>query len=468
MCDNDMLSFNIQDGKAIQVFSTDVVCPFVQLATVDGQGPYADLSKETIADGVDIVLTFSEPIKATNLNTGRALLSTTNYELNQGLYNDIAVNFVGYKASNIPHTLAWNASMTALTIHIDAQYLQPASVYSVVILDGKNLKDASDNALTIGIGTQLPVSSILPGELTYECTWAVGSAQDHDDNSNTPPVVITLPVMAFTTYGVIPATKVTDLHVAPVTALSGVAQLPYELDYNDQAKLDWNAVIGAKSYNVYCRMIQWNSTACNNDPCDPQCTTTGQYHPYVFKGNVLDTSWFTNFLGQPNWIFVENDYIKIGYQCFVRGVDADGIEGPDSNIVLIEDTVNPLIDSVDPATLAMGDTLNSVQICFSEPMNEASVENATWTLSTTVWDTTTYPAPTLLDVDYWTSSSFCARFILSGPGVLTSNATAFCAANSTACNVPVLSLTAGNIVDVAGNPLVIGTNLPIMLHLVTP
>ena len=436
MCDNDMLSFNIQDGKAIQVFSTDVVCPFVQLATVDGQGPYADLSKETIADGVDIVLTFSEPIKATNLNTGRALLSTTNYESNQGLYNDIAVNFVGYKASNIPHTLAWNASMTALTIHIDAQYLQPASVYSVVILDGKNLKDQNNNALTIGIGTQLPVSSILP--TGYDCA-------DEVTTNNT------LPVMLFTTYGVIPATKVTDLHVAPVTALSGVAQLPYELDYNDQAKLDWNAVIGAKSYNVYCRMIQWNSTACNNDPCDPQCTTTGQYHPYVFKGNVLDTSWFTNFLGQPNWIFVENDYIKIGYQCFVRGVDADGIEGPDSNIVLIEDTVNPMF----AATPSIGDGTylagEGFKVCFSEPMNEASVENAAWSINAAALSNAAD-----WDVDYWTDgTSFCANFKFTDAVNIIAGHTTNATLVGTNALVTVLSLGAHNIVDVAGNPLTI-------------
>ncbi|MDM7986846.1 MAG: hypothetical protein QUS13_05910 [Smithella sp.] len=478
MCDNDMLSFNIQDGKAIHVYSTDVVCPFIQLVTIDGKGPYVDLSKEEIADGVDIVLTFSEPIKATNLNTGRALLNTTDYltgtdatmpGLARTLYHDIAVNFEGFKASNIPHTLAWNATMTALTIHIDAQYLQPASAYSVRILSGQNLKDENGNSLRYTVGHQnRDLSAVVYDSADYDCA-------DEISISNWG--------IFFTTYGVIPAGAVTDLKVMPVTpytnARTAAAQLPYELQYDQEAKLDWNAVLGAKSYNVYCRLIQWNSSFCNNDPCDPQCTTTGQYHPYVLIKNVVDTHTFTDFQGigsfynlkynmdEDNWEYVERDYIKLSYQCYVRGVDADGIEGPNSNVVLIEDTVNPLIIS-GTTPLSEGATVSSIQVCFSEPMNEASVENATWTLSTTVWDTTTYPAPTLLDVDYWTSSSFCARFILSGPGVLTSNATAFCAANSTACNVPVLSLTAGNIVDVAGNPLVIGTNLPIMLHLVTP
>jgi len=496
MCDNDMLSFNIQDGKAIHVYSTDVVCPFIQLVTIDGKGPYVDLSKEEIADGVDIVLTFSEPIKATNLNTGRALLNTTDYLTGSGipspdasanpqvralttLYHDIEVNFEGFKASNIPHTLAWNASMTALTIHIDAQYLQPASAYSVRILSGQNLKDENGNSLRYTVGHQnRDLSAVVYDSADYDCA---------DEISATNWGIW------FTTYGVIPAGAVTDLKVMPVTPYTNTrtaaAQLPYELNYDEEAKLDWNAVLGAKSYNVYCRLIQWNSSFCNNDPCDPQCTTTGQYHPYVLIKNVVDTHTFTDFQGigsfynlkynmdENNWEYVERDYIKLSYQCYVRGVDADGIEGPDSNIVLIEDTVNPMITNIDDlagATFAAGD---SFRICFSEPMNEVSVENAAWTLNAAAFSNAfTY------DVDYYTGgSNFCAKVIFNdavnvitelhttSANVCGSNLTGTCPNDA---NVPILSLLgSSNIVDVAGNPLtILPGQLPVnvTLHYVSP
>jgi len=465
MCDNDMLSFNTQDGKAIQVYSTDVVCPFIQLATIDGKGPYVDLSKEEIADGVDIVLTFSEPIKKTNLNSGRALLNTTDYLTSgtpnvtipgsQTLYHDIAVNFEGFKASNIPHTLAWNDTMTALTIHIDAQYLQPASAYSVKILRGDNLTDEEGNVCSWAVGTQIPVSSILPGEVTYDCA-------DEISSSNWG--------IWFTTYGVIPASQVKDLHVYPATpytnARTQAATLPYELQYDQGAKLDWTAVLGAKSYNLYCRLIQWDkscSTVCDVETC------VGQYqmHPYELIANTLDTSYFTNFQGNAGWYrfkynmdlynyeYVESDNIKLSYQCYVRGVDADGIEGIDSNVVTIEDTVNPRIIS-GTAQRSNGQTLASFDVCFSEPMNEASVENATWTLGSSLCGTNT--TVVLRDVDYITSNlganatSFCATFTMSGTCTFAVNAP-----------TAVITLTAGNIVDVAGNPLVIGTNLPIMV-----
>jgi len=480
MCDNDMLSFNIQDGKAIHVYSTDVVCPFIQLVTIDGKGPYVDLSKEEIADGVDIVLTFSEPIKATNLNTGRALLNTTDYltgstttgYAGNTLYHDIAVNFEGFKASNIPHTLAWNASMTALTIHIDAQYLQPASAYSVRILSGQNLKDENGNSLRYTVGHQnRDLSAVVYDSADYDCA---------DEISATNWGIW------FTTYGVIPAGAVTDLKVMPVTPYTNTrtaaAQLPYELNYDEEAKLDWNAVLGAKSYNVYCRLIQWNSSFCNNDPCDPQCTTTGQYHPYVLIKNVVDTHTFTDFQGigsfynlkynmdENNWEYVERDYIKLSYQCYVRGVDADGIEGPDSNVVLIEDTVNPTITN--SLSFTAGQALSSFSVCFSEPMNEVSVENAAWTINTAALSNAAN-----WDVDYWTTdTTFCAHFVFTDEVNIVANVhttsanvcgtwdptTGLC---SNTVAVTILSLGAHNIVDVAGNPLtILAGQLPVNVY----
>jgi hypothetical protein len=478
MCDRDILTFNIQDGKAIHVFSTDVVCPFIQLATVNGQGPYADLSKESIENGADIVLTFSEPIKATNLNTGRALLATTDYltgsqagaPLRGTLYHDIAVNFLGYKASNIPHTLAWNESMTQLTIHIDAQYLQPASAYSVQILRGDNLTDENGNVLTAGIGDQLPVSSLLPGNTSIPNLGPLYECADEISAGNWG--------FWFTTYGVIPAGKVSDLKVMPVTPNSGIAQLPYELDFNDKAKLDWTAVLGAKSYNLYCRLIQWNQ--CTKQECAPDICTA-QYHNFVLIDNVLDTHYFTNFQGtqginyktgvtcgggsdcrsgffwwrynanERNWEFVERDYIKLGYECYVKGVDADAIEGEQSNVVLIEDSVNPQIasitDDLEGREFNKGDFF---EVCFTEPMDEASVENAGWMLNAQAFSNAfTY------DIDYYTTDTkFCAKFVFNNAvNVVTEVSNP--SQEGEQANITLLSLGTGTtMTDVAGNPLV--------------
>jgi len=495
MCDRDILTFNIQDGKAINVFSTDVVCPFIQMATVDGQGPNADVSKEALADGVDIVLTFSEPIKKTNLNTGRALLGTTDYlsdapanvtPLPKTLYHDIAVNFLGFKASNVPHTLAWNESMTQLTIHIDAQYLQPASAYAVQILNGQNLKDENGNVLTNGIGKQIPVSSLLPNQSDVNNPYSLPGGGNSLVYKCADEISAGNWGFFFTTYGVIPASKVSDLKVMPVTPKSGIAQLPYELDYNDKAKLDWTAVLGAKSYNLYCRLIQWNE--CRKQECAPDICTA-QYHPFVLVDNVLDTHYFTNFQGvvgrnyktgeiactpvgvgackpgffkvlynmdEENWEFVERDYIKLGYECYVKGVDADAIEGVQSNVVLIEDSVNPKIASITGiaagASFAKG---GSFEVCFSEPMNELSVENAGWVLNPLAFSNAfTY------DIDYYTTDTkFCAKFVFNNAvnviaNVHTTSANVLALVST---NITVLSLgTTGTIMtDVAGNPLVI-------------
>ena len=71
------------------------------------------------------------------------------------------------------------------------------------------------------------------------------------------------------------------------------------------------------------------------------------------------------------------------------GVDADGIEGPESNHIIIEDTDRPYITRTVIMALTAGQELDSIRVCFSEPMNESSVQNATWTVNAAAFQTGT-------------------------------------------------------------------------------
>ena len=265
----------------------------------DGHANYADIAKEEIADGVNVVFTFSEPILPTELNTGRGLLATTfsgsGAFPEANLYYDIDVRYEGYKSSNIHHTLTWNAAMTQLTVNIPAEALQPASVYSVKIINNRNLMDYNGQGLTklIDCGTSV--------------------------NEGNPVAFY------FTTWGARPAAAVTDLRYFNYDE---GREDDSQLDYDDRAALDWTAADGAKRYNIYCRMIQWNTTIPGTSGCDPTDPTyTGQYHPFWLMNDTPVTGKYPfNFQGSgsnfpdsnSNWFeYVENWNIKLSYECYV-------------------------------------------------------------------------------------------------------------------------------------------------------
>lgn len=419
-------SFNVVNTRCnlpipvdmVKLSSTDELCPFI-LATSPVN--YTDVSSTTGTAGLNVVLTFSEAIKATAYNTGNALTASPYFP---GLWDDINVVYLGNKRGNIAHSFTWSTDMTQLTINIAAEAIAPASIYAVEILDNKYLTDASGNPLS-------PAPDLNGFFECYESGSSLGR------------------VVSFSTYGAIEAGAINDLHV----------MYEDELDYNDSPALDWTNVIGAKSYNTYCQLIQWPiNTTC--DVCEPDnCTTTGgQAHPYMMVmqnsltgGNLLWhwndpmsplSLWmlWANAFGNSNYygpvggdfIFVEDWVIKLSYKCFVRGVDADGMEGAASNIVTIEDTVAPHAnydtywedyadgnaDNIPETTVITG-----WRVCFSEPMNEKTVEDITnWALGAAFTTANGIPVPTIANIEYITvpmgggPMPWCANIELSGVG----------------------------------------------------
>jgi hypothetical protein len=108
------------------------------IGTVDGVAPFIiATSPTTLADiaiptsgTLDVVYTFSEPIRSTNYaNAITRDLATNNG--GQGLYNDIVISYLGPKTGNIDHTLAWSTDRTKLTVSIPANQLSVASRYSI-------------------------------------------------------------------------------------------------------------------------------------------------------------------------------------------------------------------------------------------------------------------------------------------------------------------------------------------------
>jgi len=402
------------DYGRIVVSSTDELCPFIAATSPVN---YSDVSSTTGTAGLNVVLTFSEPIKATEYNTGKGLTLSPYFK---GLNDDINVAYLGNKTGNIAHSFSWSTDMTQLTINIASEAIAPASIYTVEILNNRYLTDA--------VGHPLSFSPTLSG--SFSCV---------DSGTSLGRVV------SFSTYGAMEIDEdgtIKDLYVKDAD----------ELDYNDAPALDWTTVIGAKSYNTYCQLIQWpHSTTC--DICDPDCVTAsaGQLHPYMMVmqgdttgGNLLwhwndPTSplslWmlWANAFGDSNYrgpmggdfIFVEDWGIKLAYNCFVRPVNADGVEGAASNIVTIEDTVAPKAnydtywwdyadgnaDNIPETTVITG-----WRVCFTEPMNEKLVEDITnWSLGAAFTSVHGIPVPTIASIDYSTTS-WCADITLSGVG----------------------------------------------------
>lgn len=437
-CNGSMFFFGIQDGQAIKVSSTDVVCPFPLSIKADGHGNYVDIAKEEIADGVNVVFTFSEPILPTELNTGRGLtptfLSGSGSIPEASLYFDIAVNYEGYKVGNIEHSLAWNTEMTQLTVNIPAGMLQPSSVYSVKITGNRNLMDYNGNYLIKSLNESC---SKYPNETSIEY-W-------------------------FTTWGAPTAEKVTDLRYYNREDSNDGTQL----DYDDRTTLDWTSPYGAKGYNIYCQMIQWHGEEPPMGTGGGASTYTGEPHGFILMRTTNVTGRAPlDFQGNDNYPFSHSDWfefveswnVPLTYECFVRSLNADGQEAKDpetgayidSNHVFIGDTDRPHITSV--SNLEYGDTISRVRVCFSEPMNEASVQNATWTVNTGAFETGTgYGANVVLENYDTYSMCFTVSFDDAYRAQLISSVTQASCSSSTVL-VPVLSMT-GEITDVAGNLL---------------
>lgn len=352
--------FGVQDGDPVIVRSTDVMCPFITAITPTN---WEDMDP-AVDGGINVTFTFSEPIKATVHNTGKGL---TPSDLG-GLYHDVYVMYEGNKANfnkagNIAHSMSWNSTMTVLTVNIPV--VGKASVYSVSLGAGavEKLTDAVGNPLSAG-------------PIMYTDDYCDELPIFYDEHK--VDMLQNVPLVAqvhFTTYGSAAAGT-------PVLQLTGT---PY--DYDATLGFSWVETAGAKYYNLYCAVNQvWGGTV-NTHPSakvnsSPIYSTAYSYYPGSFT-------------------FVENYAIKLTHSCFVVGVDADGLEGPASNVVTASDTVAPSITSSD-LTTRIGAADDYFTVYFSEPMVKSEVQNvANWTLNPAAFVDGVVPTITSVEYDVY-------------------------------------------------------------------
>jgi len=355
--------FGVQDGDPIIVRSTDVLCPFI---TKVSPSNWADLDPAT-SGGIKVVFTFSEPIKANAHITGRGLTAS---DLG-GLYSLVYVYYEGNKAGfnksgNIAHSLAWNDDMTELTVTINP--VGKASVYSVSLGDGAQalLKDAAGNELSAGLGAHnTPCVPFRDADFVF--AGETVKANIFTDKHNVPVLKDKklIKQVHFTTYGASAAGQ-------PALKLTAT---PY--DFDDNIQFSWTAATGAKYYNLYCATNQVWSNGSN-------VHTTAK----VNANPITDTTFAYDPQAVPQFNFVENNSIKLTYDCYVVGVDADGIEGKSSNIVTASDKVAPRIigSTLAAAIQAKADFFT---ISFSEPMVKSVVQDpANYTLNAAAFTAT--------------------------------------------------------------------------------
>lgn len=284
------------------------------------------------ADGsssVSVTFTFNQAItpSGTNgLSTATASDALTSAGNPNNIYANVNVNFEGYKSSNVAHSLSWNATGTVLTVTIPN--VAPAGIYSV------------DISPALAEGTQ-----------------NIGATADCGVSG----------AVTFYTYG-------SSTAGAPTVSLLNT---PY--DYNDTVLLSWVPTSQAKAYDVYCETVQnWGtSSEAGQWVLMPGSPTLNTF--YSFNASTVNLS---SILGIQSLTdtFVENNSIQITYNCKVRGVNADGTEGPDATgneVDNIKDTVPPtVVSSTLLSQLQNGVPFTSFTITFDEPLNKATAQTA--------------------------------------------------------------------------------------------
>ena len=298
--DGQTRSLQIQEGTAPLVASVDALAPVVLSSNIE--------NGQEIAPGANVAITFnfSEAIRQT------ARVKDVSQSNTGGLYSLVDVNFLGAKASNIPHSLSWNTAGTALTVTIPS--VVASSRYSVSLV-GENGEIGASDVLT-------------------------------DVNGNVLDLSNNRAMVNFTTNGAQTPAAVNRLQV---TNAAGLNQW-------SQPVLDWLPVSGANGYNVYRTTGYLNGAAVVWDD------STGVLPQ---NGNVLVT---TSSYTDDSLDFAIGG-LKTVYKYSVRPVSRDGIElATDSNVVQVADVIAPVVS---PVFIAAGDT--QVQVRFNEPMDKVNV-----------------------------------------------------------------------------------------------
>lgn len=310
-----------------------------------GVSPAANSNISVNADGTSsatVTFTFNQALKPSDTNglstdAGIATQALTSLGNPNNIYRNVDVNFVGFKSSNVAHSLSWDATGKVLTVTIPN--VAPAGIYSVDI----------SNALAAG-----------PANIGANADCGVSGA------------------VTFYTFG-------SSKAAAPTVSLLNA---PY--DYADSITLSWLATNQAKAYNVYCQAVQnWGT----NQEFGQWILTKSLLKDTFAQITAADVATLADQLGIQTLngtTFVENNSIKITYDCKVRGVNADGTEGLDAadksnEIDGIHDGIAPKIigsSSVLSVELLSATTLH---IQFNEPMNKADLQNtANYTLNAAI------------------------------------------------------------------------------------
>ena len=310
-------------NQAVLVNTIDNVAPFIATVTPEVG---SDLSP---AGGVNVIYTFSEPIR----QSAYALCLTNTGLVGSCLYQDIAVNFNGAKAGNIGYTLSWNATATQLTVNIPT--LAASSKYTV------------------------------------DLTNALGAGKLTDNSLNATSNVDAKRTVTFTTNG--GTTAAVPSNVVVTNSAS--------IDYNDTVTLDWLPASGANSYNIYRTLIEtWNTGSVERHPARLISNTpTSDLTDDFATGNMAlnngttiadlpATQVFKNF--------VAASQVQLSYEYVVVGVNSDGIEGTAASAVTALDVMGPNLAGPTAAQIFadLTDNNNTINVCFNEPLDEASAE----------------------------------------------------------------------------------------------
>jgi hypothetical protein len=411
------------DLRTVFVSTTDTLAP-----TLLSVSPETGFDVPAATGSVDVKFTFSEPIKATPYAKA---LTAASIGAAGGLYSDVLVNFNGAKAGNIPHSLAWNAAMTELTVTIPN--VAKASRYSV---------DITATGGGIAAGKLMDVNNV---------PFAVPTANA---------------TVNFSTNGAVTPAAVTTLTVTNRATLNA-AGVP---------TVDWLPVASAKSYNVY------RATSVSGSPFSDfqriANTRSSDYQDVVGTAAIPATATTpaTPAQGQNDTGVILADYtapafvlgdLKVAYKYKVRPVSYDNTE-LDASTDVADNTENAIAqDKMSPTVMLFtGVTAGSttVTVRFAEQMDEASAETVTNYVLTARADdpltgTTAFPineAPTTAPIIAAPTPSL-AVYERSNNTVTLTFASGIPA--GTTLTVTGIKDVAGNVMTAKGNPAdVVATN----------
>ncbi len=336
----------VEESTAVHVCSVDIHGPEIVAVSPE---PGSDLAAGTST----VVFTFNEAVKP-------SLQNATDASPVDNLFDHIEVNFDGSKAGNIPYTLAWNSTTTPTQLTV-AFTTGASGKYHVRIKDldtGGRFKDANGQNATMGV---------CPDDSNIPTTFGVTADAGTTDCS----------VWFTTTGGPIPG--------KPTLTLVNASSLDFS---STTGIFDWPVTTGAKTYNLYCQRLQVYQDSSSQTDSD-----------FIRVGSALSSSAatfnFATFIsGAGGFVGTGNEH-ALKYDCRVRGVNSDGVEGLDSEVVRAEDKVGP-----DFTLLSAAAGSPTVVLQFNEPVREADAEttgnyaltgtDAGLTLISAVYDTTLF------------------------------------------------------------------------------